>query len=78
MLEPRFCYRILADAGMAHDKNGNNASCFTEVNFEGGSKINQDKYDRLHEEFRHGLAVQLGIDEKHLECISQKEYDDNQ
>ncbi|NUJ19319.1 hypothetical protein FKN04_22565 [Bacillus glycinifermentans] len=78
MLEQRFCYRILAAAGMAHDENRNDASCFTQIDFGEDSKISREKYDRLHEKFRHVLAAQLRIDAKHLECISQKEYDDNQ
>ncbi|MEC1863168.1 hypothetical protein ABE387_05295 [Bacillus licheniformis] len=77
MLEPRFCYRILAAAGLAHDEQGNDTDCFAQIDHVGGCKITQGQYDRMHEQLKHRLADQYEIDVNHLECISQEEYDDN-
>ncbi|WP_017728525.1 hypothetical protein [Halalkalibacterium ligniniphilum] len=77
MLEPRFCYRISAKAGMAHDGKGNDASCFTQMNFEGGKALSEDDYNSLHEKLKISLSNQLDLPVEYLECISQQEYDEN-
>ncbi|OLQ52624.1 hypothetical protein BHT95_07050 [Bacillus paralicheniformis] len=77
MLEPRFCYRILAAAGLSHDEQGNDTECFTQIELEDLPKLEQDEYDRRHEEYRHGLAEHLRLNVNYLKCISQEEYDDN-
>ncbi|QJI52450.1 hypothetical protein [Psychrobacillus phage Perkons] len=77
MLKPRFCYRISAKAGMAHDGEGNNASCFTQANFEGGNLLSKEDYDLAHEKLKKDLSQQLGTSEEHFERISQEEYDEN-
>ena len=78
MLEPRFCYRISALAGMANDGEGNDASCFTQANFEGGNLLDEEEYKGIHEKLKQGLSNQLDIPVEYFECISQKEYDENQ
>lgn len=78
MLEPRFCYRISAEAGWAHDGEGNDCSCYTQVDFTGGNRIEEEKYNEMHEKLKEGVANQFGIDPSHLELISQKEHDNNQ
>lgn len=77
MLKPRFCYRISAKAGLAHDGEGNNASCFTQANFEDGNLLTKESYDIFHKELKSSLSRQMGIPEEYFECISQAEYDEN-
>ncbi|MCT6922794.1 hypothetical protein [Metasolibacillus sp.] len=76
-LEPRFCYRISANAGLAHDGEGNNAPCFTQANFEGGNLLRKVDYDSAHEKLKIDLSKQLNIPIEYFECISQEEFDKN-
>lgn len=78
MLEPRFCYRISAEVGLASDGEGNDSSCLTQANFEGGKFLSKEDYNKLHEKLKKTLANQTGISEEYFECISQEEYDENQ
>jgi len=77
MLEPRFCYRISAEAGMAHDGEGNDTSCFTQMNFEGGTLLSVEEYTPIHEKLKNALSQQLSIPVEFFEGISQEEYDEN-
>lgn len=76
MLEPRFCFRISAEAGLAYDiETGENTACYTQIKA-GDKSLTKDEYDRLHEVFREMLAEQIDIDVDLIECISQEEYDE--
>lgn len=77
MLEPRFCYRISAEAGWAYDEDGNSAPCYTQINLEGGRKIDKELYDELHASFVDQLSSQLSLKIEYFELISQEEYDFN-
>lgn len=77
MIEPRFCYRISALAGLAHDGEGNHTSCFTEVSVSDGNSLSEEDYNQIHESLKGNLSNQLNIPTSYFECINQKEYDDN-
>lgn len=77
-MDPRFCYQILAEAGMAENASGENVGCYTQANFEGNSKLSRGDYDKLHRSLIKGLSRQLQIPEEYFTCISQEEYDENE
>lgn len=77
MLEPRFCFRISPEAGLAYDtETGENAECYTQIKLD-CRLLNKDEYEKLHEYFKESLAEQLGIEVNLIERISQDEYDEN-
>lgn len=77
MKEPKFCYRISAEAGLAHDGKGNDAACFSQVVLEGASPVDSEQYARLHERIKVMVSKQMGIPVEFFELISQEEYDAN-
>ena len=76
MLEPIFCFKISAEAGLAHDvETGENAACYSQIKIDVGS-LTKEEYDKIHESVRKMLAEQIGIDLGLIECITQEEYDE--
>lgn len=78
MIEPRFCYRVKAEAGMAYDNEGNNVPCYLQMEFKGGKPIDENIYKSIHKKLKSEMRSQVGIQDKYLECITQEEYDENQ
>ena len=75
MLEPRFCFWISPEAGIAYDaETGENAGCYTQIVKLDCGLLDKDEYEKLHESFRESLAEQLGIEVNLIERISQDEY----
>ncbi|MCY1628318.1 MULTISPECIES: hypothetical protein [Bacillus subtilis group] len=78
MNKTRFCFRITEGVGMAQDKQGNNECCYCEIKLEPEQDINNEQYERIHLEYREGLAKHLGVEAALIEPITNKEYDDQQ
>jgi len=76
-LKPKFHFRILKEAGLAHDGQGNDTDCFSEVKIELGKPLDPEKYEGAHEEVKAMMANQLEIPIEYIECISKEEYDAN-
>lgn len=75
MAKYRFCYKISAEAGIAHDGKGNKAPAYIEASMDGKDGVDQHSLDRLHRSLVKGLHKDLGIPEEYIELISNDEYD---
>ena len=79
-MDIRFCYRISASAGMAHDSvTGEDAECYSEISLGSADRSpDPEEYKSLHEDkIRNYLANQVGLDPELLTPISIEEYDQN-
>jgi hypothetical protein len=75
-MDIRFCFRLTPEVGMAHDKDGNPAECFSEVKIKGVKKSLAD-YEKMHNAIRGGLAGELKTKPEYVIPISIEEYDLN-
>jgi hypothetical protein len=74
-MDIRFCYRVSAKAGMAHDmETGESVDTFAEFKF---CEVERepDDYKAKHRSLVYRLARQMNIDSEHIIPISQAEYD---
>ncbi|SDJ76806.1 hypothetical protein [Salimicrobium halophilum] len=74
MKEPIFCYRISAEAGIAHDGEGNDRPAYTQVSAGNGVDLEEKDYNNFHENIKYMVAGQMGIAPEHFEPISREEY----
>lgn len=77
MYNNRFCFKISADAGLAHDGQGNNSPAYMEVKFDTSEPFNSTEREQAHEELVLSVSKQLDIEPNHLSKITEREYDDN-
>lgn len=73
-MDIRYCYLIAADAGLAHDENGNKVETYIQVKI-GGVKRRPDDDEAMNRDIRYGLADQLKINREWVVPISNEEYD---
>ncbi|GMQ61175.1 hypothetical protein [Vallitalea maricola] len=79
MIENRFCYKVLKEAGLAYDSvTGEKECAYIEIKLTTKyRKLIGDKYDELHDKAKKGIANKLNIDVSMLIPISEQEYDEN-
>lgn len=75
MYEYRWYFRVKADAGLAHDENGDNASAYLQVKMGFEHEVSSDDRAKIHQELKTAVAKQFGIDPDLVEPISEEEYD---
>ncbi|MGG1639900.1 hypothetical protein ACIFQM_01120 [Paenibacillus sp. NRS-1782] len=74
-MDIRFCYRVSAEAGMAHNtETGEQVDTFAEFKL---CEVERepDDYEAMHRSLGYRLARQMEIDSQHITPISQSEYD---
>ena len=74
----KFPYRISAEAGIAHDGEGNNDEAYVRLKIGGCKKaITSEQYDEMHEENRGTMAGVLKKDVEWITPITGEEYEAN-
>jgi len=74
----KFPYRISAEAGLAHDGEGNNDEAYLRLKIGGCKKaITSKQYAEMHEENRHTMAKMLKKKVEWITPISGEEYEAN-
>lgn len=73
MQKTSFYFRVSADAGMAHDENGNNAEFFAQVSVD--TIVAPEKMAEATEAARRSVAGMCEIDPQLVAAISKEEYE---
>ena len=74
----KFPYRISAEAGIAHDAEGNDGEAYTQVKIGNAKKaVTNEEYDEMHEEQRHSVAKMLKKKVEWITPITGEEYEAN-
>lgn len=74
----KFPYRISAEAGVAHDGDGNNEEAYLRIKIGNCKKaVTSEEYDQMHEEQRHSVASMLEKDIAWVIKITGEEYEAN-
>lgn len=74
----KFPYRISAEAGLAHDGEGNNVEAYVRITIGDCKKaVTSKEYDAMHEEQRENVAGMLKKDVEWITPITGEEYEAN-
>jgi len=74
----KFPYRISAEAGIAHDGEGNDVEAYVQIKIGNAKKaVTSEEYDVMHEEQRHVVAKMLKKKVEWFTPITGEEYEAN-
>lgn len=74
----KFPYRISAEAGLAHDGEGNNVEAYVRIKIGNCKKsVTSEQYDEMHREQRETVAEMLHKDVECIFMITGEEYEAN-
>jgi PHD/YefM family antitoxin component YafN of YafNO toxin-antitoxin module len=74
LFEEKFCFKFLAESGMAQDEEGNAVEVLASISIEVPEKLDEEKYKEGAEQFKIALARQVDTDPANIVIISVEEY----